>query len=52
MARLIVELRDRQGKSFPQIASELNQRGWTNRKGASWNKVGVRQVHQRWTGKL
>lgn len=52
VARLIVELRDRQGKTFPEVASELNQRGWTNRRGAPWNKVGVRHVHQRWTGKL
>ena len=52
VARLIVELRDRQGKSFSEIASELNKRGWRNRKRNEWNKVAIRHIHRRWTAKL
>lgn len=51
-ARMICELRDRQRKSFPEIAKELYARRWFNRKGGEWNKVAVRHVHRRWTGKL
>ncbi len=49
---MICELRDRREKSFPDIAKELNARRWFNRKGGEWNKVAVRHVHRRWTGKL
>ena len=52
IARLVVELRDRQGESFGKIADELNRRGHRNRKAAKWNRVSVRNVHKNWTGKV
>ena len=52
IARLVVELRDRQSESFGKIAEELNRRGHRNRKAAKWNRVSVRNVHKNWTGKV
>lgn len=52
VARLIVELRDRQGESFAKVAAELNQRGWKNRRGTEWNVAAIRRVHKRWAGKI
>ncbi len=52
VARLIIELRDRQGESFSKVAAELNERGWKNRRGTEWSIVAIRRVHKRWTGKI
>jgi hypothetical protein len=52
VAWLIIELRDRQGESFAKVATELNHRGWENRRGTEWNVVAIRRVHERWTGKI
>lgn len=52
VVRLIVELRDRQGWSFPKITDELNRRGYRNREGGNWHRVSVRRVHKNWTGKV
>lgn len=52
IARLVVELRDRQGESFGKIAEELNRRGHRNRKATKWNRVSVRNIHKNWTGKV
>jgi len=52
IVRLIVELRDRQGWSFPRIADELNNRGHRNRKCTAWHRVSVRHVYKNWTGKI
>ena len=52
IVRLIVELRNRQGWSFEKIATELNERGFRNRKGTIWYRAQVRTVHASWTGKV
>jgi hypothetical protein len=52
VVRLIVELRDRKGWSFPAIAEELNQRGLGTRQGCRWIRSTVRLVHKAWKDKL
>ena len=52
IARLIVELRDRRGLSFGQIAEELRGRNLFTRQGAAWTRFTASHVYRLWAGKL
>jgi biotin operon repressor len=52
IARLVVELRDRKGLTWGEVARGVNHRGFRSRAGTPWNKFTIRPVHKRWTGKL
>ncbi len=52
IARLIVELRDRQGLSFGQVAEELRRRNLFTRQGAAWTRYTASRVYRLRAGKL
>jgi hypothetical protein len=53
VCRMLVELRDRQGKSIIEIGRMLEARGLKNRKGlVAWNYGTISRILQRWIGKL
>jgi hypothetical protein len=49
---MIIELRDRQGMKWADIVRYLIDIGMKTRNEKKWTSVGVRRVHQRWTGKI
>lgn len=52
VARLIVELRDRQRIAWRVIAERLNSDGIRTRKGRAWNIDSVENVYARWSGRV
>jgi hypothetical protein len=52
VARLIVEMRDRQKADWAAIVQRLNEKGFRSRTGLLWNRVRVKRVHRYWSGKL
>jgi hypothetical protein len=52
IARLVVELRDRQGLTWEKICNEVNCRGYLTRRVTKWQAHNVRHVYKLWNGKL
>ena len=51
MARLIIQLKDREGLTWPKVVERLNAQGLKSRIG-SWTVDSARNARARWKGKL
>ena len=52
IARLVVELRERQKQTWEVISKALNEKNYRTRTGAQWTLHGARFVYTKWVGKL
>jgi DNA-binding CsgD family transcriptional regulator len=50
--RLLVELRDRESKTYIDIADQLNRKGYKTRAKTTWTLNTVKQLYYRWRGKV
>lgn len=52
IARLVVELRERQKETWEAISKALNEKNYRTRTGAKWSLHGARFVYMKWAEKL
>ena len=48
----LIRRHHKSGKSLPQIATWLNQQGYTTKRGSQWRPVSVKRVLDRLYGKI